>query len=235
MVRLRASLAIPVAMAGSASAQQAVPLLAPGEALVQVSATGEVKGTPDIAMLAVGVSADAATSKAALAANAAKADRLVQALHAAGVADAAMKTSDLSVRPRHPTGKDGEEGDAIIGYRASNRLSLRVPVDTAARVIDALGDAGASEIDGPTFAFADPDRLTGQARDAAVRQAQRRARDYADAFGLKTMRVVRVSERSADVDAASDIVVTGSRVSAPVRPGEQAVRVTVWVDYAMTR
>lgn len=234
MVSARPLTALLLLGATPAVAQQAAPILSPGEALVQVSATGEVKAVPDRATITASVSADAATAKAALAANAAKAQRLLAALRDQGVGVAAIRTSDLSVRPRYRPDKDGDDTDSVIGFRAVNRVSVAVAAADAGRIVDALGDGGATEVGGPDFSFADERDLRTRARALAVEDAQRRGRDYAAAFGMKRLRVTRVSERRAEVDGASDIVVTGSRIASPTVPGERIVSVTVWVDYAIS-
>lgn len=235
MVRLIAIGAGLCALSSVALAQQATPILNPGEALVQVNATGEVRAVPDTAEMSASVTSDALDAKSALAANAVAARRLILALQAGSVAAKDLRTSDLSVRPRYRKAKDGDDTDGLVGYRASNRLMIRSSAADAGRIVELLGTAGASEINGPRFSFADDATYTRRARAMAVRTAQRRASDYADAFGLKTLRVVRVSERHQEAEGGSDIVVTGSRVSSTIQPGEQTIGVTVWIDYAMAR
>ncbi|UIJ44279.1 SIMPL domain-containing protein [Sphingomonas cannabina] len=222
-----------------ASAQTALTTLAPGETLLEVNAAGEAKATPDIAEFSTSVTSDGTTAQAALAANAKVAERLVGAVREAGVADADVRTSDLSVGPRYRPDKDGGETDEIIGYRASNRLSIRIrDIGAAPRVIDALMNAGATGLNGPTFSFSDDAPLKAKARTDAVAAAERQARDYAAALGMRIARVLRVSERSARHDGDNDIIVTGyaaGRAKAPVKPGEQSVAVTVWIDYALAK
>lgn len=228
-----------LATAAPTLAQTAVTPLAPGETLLEVNATGDVKGVPDVAEFSTSVTSDGATAQAALAANSKVAQRLVGAVREAGVTDADVRTSDVSVGPRFRLDKDGDETDEITGYRASNRLTVKVrDVDAAPRVIDALIGAGATGLNGPSFDFNDDAPLKTKARADAVFQADRQARDYAAALGLRVARVLRISERSARNAGGSDIVVTGyanGPARAPVKPGEQLVTVTVWIDYALAK
>jgi uncharacterized protein YggE len=102
------------------------------------------------------------------------------------------------------------------------------------RLVDALVEAGATNLSGPSFRFAHPEEVTARARTAAVGAARQQADDYARAMGMRLGRVLRVSERGIDSDErGSEVVVTGSRIQTPVQPGTQTVRVTVWVDYAL--
>lgn len=225
-----------VAMTLAIAQTAPVPALQGGEILLEVSAEGEAKGIPDIAEFSTGVTSDGGTARAALAANAAVAQRLVAAIELSGIAARDVRTSSVSVRPRFRVEKNGEDSQAILGYRASNQLTVTVrDVAKAPALVDALTAAGATDLDGPSFRFADDVPLTARARGAAVAAARREAADYAAALGMRVGRVLRVSERAARSDGGSDIVVTGSRVAAPIRPGEQAVTVTVWIDFALTR
>ena len=73
---------------------------APSGRTVTVTGTGSVESVPNRAGLSVGVSSDAATAQAALAANADKAASVIDALRAAGVAKADLQTTDVTVSPR---------------------------------------------------------------------------------------------------------------------------------------
>lgn len=147
-----------------------------------------------------------------------------------------VHTDNLAVGPRYRQDKDGDDTEEILGYRATNRLKIRLTdVAIAAAVVDALAEVGATNLSGPTFSFADETAIKARARAEAVRNAQRQAVDYATPFALEIARVVRISERSADIRGGDDIVVTGMRIRStpPLQPGEQEVNVNVWVDYAL--
>jgi uncharacterized protein YggE len=218
-------------------AQPAGPALSPGEALVQVSGTGQVLATPDRAEITTGATGDGTTSERALAASNQVAERLAAALKAAGIAPAQIRSSELRVAPRYRKDKDGEDTDQVDGYRATQQLTTLVSVTAAGQVIDALASAGATDINGPSFSFANDEPLLARARAAAVVKAEAQARDYAAALHLGRLRVIRVSERNLNADTGSDVIVTGSlqrlkRHATSLQPGQQAVTATVWIDYA---
>lgn len=206
------------------------------ETVLAVSATGSVTAVPDIATITVGVTSSRPASTAASRENAEQAQRLIDALHTIRVPDHAIRTTGVTLEAEHGRDKDGDPTDRITGYRASNRLSVRLTdVERTSAVIDALVEAGATDLQGPVFGFADDTPLLARARIDAVRRARIQAEDYARALGLNIARVIRVSERSSadQSDGANDIIVTGTRRSTPVRPGEQRIQVTVWIDYAL--
>ncbi len=224
--------------AGSApSAAQEPPGLRGGETLLEVEAEGVARAVPDVATFTVAVTTDGLAPPAALSANAERTTRLVQAARGAGIPDADLRTEELNVAPRYRE-RDGERTDEIIGYRATSRLRVRVStVARASATLAALVAAGATEVDGPTFTFADPARQTRDARRQAMVEARAQAADYAAALGKRIARVLRVSERRRQSGEGAEIVVTGYRNKAPslvpIVPGEQDTRVTVWVDYAL--
>jgi uncharacterized protein len=236
-----ALLAAAVLLSPAAAAAQAVPItLAPGEVLLQVAAEGEHLARPDVVSVRAGVVTTGRTAKQALAANAELANRLLDAVRAAGVQPRDIRTSELSVSPQFaPERREGPDDEGlrtIVGYFARNTLSLRLrDLTKAPEIVDSLFAAGANEVRGPTFSLSDPAPATRAARQAAVAAAMLEADTYAEALGMKIARVLRVSERGDFRNEDGDtIVVTGSRTrSTPMEPGEIAITGRVWIDYAL--
>lgn len=235
----------------AATAQQAI-VLRPGEVLLEVQAVGEVRSAPDEATIGAGVVTQAPTARAAIEANNVTMQRLVAAIRAAGIEGGALRTRELSVRPRYsrpPRRTDGRGDDPddfaprIVGYDASNRVAAELR-DTARlpALLDAMTGAGANQIDGPNFALADPRPAGLLARQRAVAEARAQAETLAAAAGMRIARTLRISERGGSgryleqtgYDAppnAEEITVTGSRV--PVEVGEITTRAQVSIDYAL--
>lgn len=235
----RLMIAAALCAVGPVEAQERAPLTS-GETLLEVQATGSAGAVPDVANFSTEVTSDGPTAAAALAANNVLANRVIAAARGqVGAARDAVRTDQLSVTPRYKPGRNGDDDDdnrQVIGYRATNRLSVRVTdLAGASKLVDALLAAGATGLSGPDFSFADEKPVTARARADAVRVAQREAADYASALDLRLGRVLRVSERSRSDNGASDIIVTAQRKSAlaPIEPGERTVNVTVWIDYAL--
>ncbi|HEY0085846.1 MAG TPA: SIMPL domain-containing protein [Allosphingosinicella sp.] len=230
------ALAGTLAPAASVSAQDIAISLAPGEVLLKVEAEGVYRARPDLMSVSAGVVTTGRSAKDALAANANLANRLLAAVRASGVEPRDVQTADLQVQPQFAGNRDEDAVRRITGYVARNRLNVTLrDLARAPAIIDGLFQAGANEVEGPTFGFADPAPALGAARVAAVNEAKAEAETYAAALGMRVTRVLRVSERRDFVDNdGGEIVVTGSRISGtPVEPGEIATRVTVWIDYAM--
>src|SRR6187397_1958647 len=127
---------------------------APDTRSVTVTGTASVQAVPNRAGFSAGVSSNAATAQAALAANATKAARIVQALRSGGVNKADLQTQDVSVGPRW-----NEYGEQE-GFTAHSSVQVHVQeVRAAGRLIDAAVAAGASETSGPSFERGDRDAL----------------------------------------------------------------------------
>jgi hypothetical protein len=239
---LTATLAIGLAggLAAPVAAQDPVISLAPGEVLLKIDAEGEYLVRPDMMGISAGVVTTGRTAKEALDANAALANRLVAAVRASGVEPRDVRTSELTVDPQFASDDGAGQGDEdsirrITGYVARNRLALRLrDLRAAAGIVNALFEAGANEVRGPSFGLQDPAPALKGARRSGIAQARVQAETYAEALGMRIARVLRVSERDNSIEEDGTITVTGSRVQpTPIEPGEITVRTHVWIDYAM--
>jgi uncharacterized protein len=232
--------AVALGMMGAAPAagQDVALALAPGETLLKVEAEGEALSRPDMMEIEAAVVTTGSNARDALRANSALAERLIEAVRAAGVEARDVRTSDLSVRPRVKGGEDDDEAarPRILGYLARNSLSVRLrDLARTPEILEALLEAGANEVDGPTFRLADPKSALEAARRDAIAKARAEAETYSDALGMRIARVLNVSERREDYGRGGEIIVTGTRRNngPPVEPGELATEVTVWIDYAL--
>ena len=66
---------------------------------LQANGSGEVMVTPDIAVVTIGVTTQAAEASAALSANAADLTKAIAAIRAAGIADKDIATAGFSIDP----------------------------------------------------------------------------------------------------------------------------------------
>ncbi|MCP9222989.1 SIMPL domain-containing protein [Erythrobacter sp. LQ02-29] len=234
-----------LAIPAGVSAQSA-EMLAPGQTLLQVQATGESYAAPDMASVSGGVVTFAATSREAASSNADAMNTVVAALRKAGVAARDIQTQNLSLNPEYNYNRSEGQPPAITGYQATNSVTVRVrDVKKASDLLTVMFDAGANNVSGPNFSLSDDTDAVAKARTAAVAEAKAEAEAYAAAFDMKVVRVIRISERSQSAQY-EPIIVTGSRIGAPPPPpppppvsapavevGEMQQSVTLFVDYAL--
>ncbi|MBA3787506.1 MAG: SIMPL domain-containing protein, partial [Actinobacteria bacterium] len=114
---------------------------------ITVQGSGTVTSVPDRAQLSFGVETQAATAKAALAANSAEMRKVIAALKAAGAND--VQTQSVSLYPRYAD-STGSVSGGVQGYVAQNSVSATIrELDRAGAVIDAAVGAGANQVSGP--------------------------------------------------------------------------------------
>ena len=160
---------------------------------LDVVATGQVTRVPDIVSISVGIQTDAATASEAIRANGASVDQLRQALGRAGIAPRDVQTQWVNLDARWTHRSNGPP--IFAGYRVDHWLNVRFrDVANAGRILDTLVAAGATEIDGPNFEFADAGAAQDEARLAALAAARGRADLYAGSLGMRVVRVLSVSE-----------------------------------------
>jgi uncharacterized protein len=201
--RLLAPLALTLALPGVAMAQNASsgPVVAAGNTLLSVSAEGHTSRVPDLAVFTAGVTSQGATAGEALSANSAAMNRVVQALKRAGIVDRDIQTSNLNLNPVYapqrqlPDGTIDPPQPRIAGYQVSNQVTVRQRnLAQFGRVIDTLVEAGANQVNGPSFQMDDGDAAADEARGDAMRRARARADLYARAAGLRVVRILSISE-----------------------------------------
>ena len=229
----------------AALAQTAPPVtIAPGNTLLTVSADGRSVRTPDLAVFTAGVTSQAKTAGAALSANAADMNRVVSALKQAGIADRDIQTSNLSLNPvyappvQRPDGQYEQGEQKIVGYTVNNTVTVRQrKLSEFGRVIDTLVEAGANQVNGPSFQMDEPDAATDEARLAAMKKARARAELYARAAGLRVVRILSISESGGYTPGPPVVFARMAADSAaapsPVAAGEIQLNATVTVLFEL--
>ena len=226
------ALAVLTVLAPSAAAQDEPPRR------IVVTGTGEATARPDIAVISAGVVVQGGTASAALADNVRAMNAVLQQLRTSGLADADVQTSEFSVTPlyeRQPPERETTAPPRIIGYQVSNRVTARVrDIDRLGAVLDALVNAGATNVDGPWFDIADPEQVLGQARDAAVADALARARRYAAAAGVRLGEIILIEETGAFVPPPRPMMrAEAMAADVPIAPGQTELSASVTITFAI--
>jgi uncharacterized protein YggE len=230
----------PSLLPGRAPALQPGPTLAADassttpEHTNSVSGTGKVVISPDIADVRLGVSVTKPTVAEARSSAASIMTAVIDAIRKAGVADADLKTSVLSLSPAYDYPAGGGT-PRLKGYTISNAVVATIrSLETAGAVIDGAMAAGATTMDGITFRVADPARAEEQARQAAMAQAKSKAQTLATAAGVAIEGVATISESSSGSPypiAYSPAAGVAKDAATPVQAGTNEVTVTVTVVY----
>jgi uncharacterized protein len=235
-IRHRAALAAPIValtlVAAPALAETALAETAP-PASITVTGEATVSVAPDLAQIDGGVTSEAKTAREASDANNAAMGKVLLALKGAGIDEKDFQTSRLALQPQSaPTRPNGPP--AIVGYRASNRVTIRLrDVTKVASVIDTLVGAGANDIGGINFMVSNASKHLDDAREQAVADARRKAEIYAKAAGVALGAPLSVSEEGNAVPVPYRKMSVGIAAATPVAQGEETLQVTVSVSWAI--
>jgi hypothetical protein len=200
---------------------------------ISVAGTGIVTTVPDVADLHVGVVIQRATVKEARAAAATAMDGVVKALRAAGVAEADIRTTTLSLQPVYDYNTNGK-APKITGYEMRNGVVATVrDLEKLADAVDGALVSGGSTLDGITFRVEDPSGAEGQARTQAMKQARAKADALASAAGVSIIGVATISEQSAPTPWPVPYAgaLRADEASTPILPGTSEISVSVSVVY----
>jgi uncharacterized protein YggE len=212
----------------------AAPALAQTAPPSMISVTGEatVSAAPDLAQIDAGVTSEAKTAREASDANNAAMGKVLLALKGASIDEKDFQTSRLSLQPQIAPNRSGPV--AIVGYRASNQVSIRLrDVTKVASVIDTLVSAGANDLGGIHFTVSQASKLLDEAREQAIADARRKAEIYAKAAGVTLGAPLSISEGGGPGPIPYRKMAAGMAASAPVAQGEETLQVTVSVSWAI--
>src|SRR5882672_1577857 len=160
MMRLRfGALLIAAAVAGVlvSAVAEAQTSVAADERLLTVSGEGSVEGTPDIALITLGVVSEAPAARGALSANSQSMNRILGALKDGGIEPRDLQTSGFSVEPVYSQPPADHDTSAqfepeIVGYRVRNNVTLRIrDLKRVGPLLDEVVTLGANSITGPSF------------------------------------------------------------------------------------
>jgi uncharacterized protein YggE len=199
----------------------------PSSSGITVNGTGSVSVVPDRASFTFGSVSQAETAAEALRASAESVTRIVDALRRAGVTKADLQTAEVSLEPRL-----NANGDAVVGYTATNSVTATVrKLADAGGVVDAAVAAGANQVYGPNLVASDQDASYGKALEAAVADARKKAELLASTAGTTLGRITSIVETGGTPQPL--FAVGAAQDSTPIQPGTQALEAGVTVTFAV--
>ncbi len=167
--------------------------------------------------------------------NNAQAQKVIDALKAAGIADKDIQTTNFSIYPQQEYDTEGKP-TGKIKYIVDNSVFVTVrDITKVGDVLDATVKAGANSISGIQFDVADKTAALSDAREAAVNDAKVKAEELASAAGVSLGEVQTISEYTSggpqpmyDMRAAAPMA---EAASVPVQAGQMLLTVDVNMVY----
>lgn len=216
----------------AAGAQEAGPALAEAARQVTVTGTGSEARAPDMAVLRLGVSAEADEAAAAMGQAAEAMQGIMAVLKEAGIDPRDIQTSQLTLAPLREGRSDPGAPLPPLRFRADSRLQVRLrELDRLGELLDAVVQDGANAFDGLSFALQDPEPARDAARRAAVADAMRKARLYAEAAGVELGPVLSISEAGGGGPGPVPMMMEARAM--PVAEGEVSYDAAVTMVFAL--
>ncbi len=204
---------------------------------IWVNGEGKVTAEPDVAILSVGIESQAISVAEAQSQASGAMDKVMAALKNGGVAGKDIQTQYLNIQ-KVTRWDNTKQQEIVTGYRVTNMVTARIrEVNRAGTIIDAVAAAGGdlTRIESIGFTIDNPAPYQEQARQKAVADAAAKAKQLANAAGVKLGKPVYISESSYSPGPIyRDVAVkaeSGSGTTTPVSPGEMEITTNVQINY----
>lgn len=225
---------------GAAVAQQGAPA-ADTVRTINVSGTGQIEASPDVAVVSLGVQAEADTASDAITEVSEQIQNVISATVDAGVAEEDIQTQVLQLQPVYqqpqPQGQEEPGQPELTGYRASNILRIRTSdLDNLGSLLDTVVDAGVNTIDSINFQVSNPEEVASQAREQAVQDAIDKAQQLTNLTETELGPVMSITEldTGGPVPRFSAVQESAADVSAvPISPGTVTIESRVNITWQL--
>lgn len=175
-----------------------VPAMSAEAERIVVMGEGRAAAEPDMAIIDLGLRAEAPTAREASARLAAALETVLAGIEAEGVAARDVRTVSLLLQPLWDQRPGGQGPPRIRGQVASSVLRIRLrDLDRLGGVLDRVVADGVGQVSGLQLALQDPAPLDEAARRAAVADARLRAETYSEAAGAALGRLLEIAELEA--------------------------------------
>lgn len=219
---------------------------------ISFNGEGKVAAKPDMAVLYVSILTEAKISKEAQNTNTKKSNAVVDFLKKNDVEEKDIKTSSYYVNPNYyypkvyPTVERTEsqiypplppvpDTPRIIGYTVDHTLEVKVRnLEKAGDILDGAVAAGANRVSGPNFQIDEQEKLQLEARQKAIVDARKKARDLEKQLGIKLGKIINFYESGGYPISIfqEKTLPTGAGGDAPTLPiGENEITVNVTLTY----
>lgn len=232
-----ASLVLALSLVGcGGSMHGGTMVLREGQEGIQVVGEGKAEAHPDRARFDVGVEARRPTVAEAREAGAAAQQRVIDALHAAGVAEDDVQTSHLSVQPDYEYTQAGQH---LLGYTARNTVEVRVrALDHLSDAVDAAVRAGGDDVrlSGIRFEVSDPETARAAAREEAMAHARATAEQLARLAGVELGEPISIQESTTEGGGGPVPMMMraqAAETATPIEAGTTEIRVELNVRWAI--
>ena len=229
-----------------------------GPATINVSGTGDIVATPDIATFDFTVTNEATSVADAQTKTTAKMNSITDFLKKNNIAAADIQTTDYSLYPQYeyqnyacpaydsvssgsvssgvmiPTPVCPPSKSVLTGYNVSESITVKIrDLSTAGTILSGIGEFGVTNVSGLSFTEDNVDALTKQAEQKAISDAKTNASALARNLGVKIVRLVSYSNQSQGPVMYAVAMASNSKASAvpEISAGQNKITANVTLVY----
>ena len=201
-----------------------------------VDGEGKVTAIPDTAEINLGIQVNKSTVEAAQKEANEKINKINDELKKLGIEEKYIKTINYSLYPEY----DYRAGQKIVGYNINITLKIKVKdFDKINQVIDTATSLGTNQIGNLSFTIDDEklEELKMEARKQAIEKAKKKAKEIANAGGLRLGRIVNISESTPSDSYPTPLLRetgiggTAEEQKTEIQPGESEITISVVLSY----
>ena len=202
---------------------------------VTFSGQGKVLAKADVAIIDFSIVTEASSSKVAQDNNSNKSKAVTDFLKTEDVDSKDIKTTAYNIYPQY----DYTNGRSVLrGYQVNQTTEVKVrDLDKVDEILAGVVTAGANQVNQFQLTIDNPEKLQEQAREAAIKDAQAKAKVLEDQLDIHLGRIINFSEGS-DSSIPRPIYMDSTKAmgmgggAAPeISTGENEVSVTVSITY----
>ena len=217
-----------------------LPQNAPHE--ISVTGQGKTFTKPDIAIVTLGVTSQAAKSQDAVNANNQKMDVITKAVKNLGVEDKDIQTTLYNLNPIYGSSGPVTYGfpvqqNKITGYELQQQIEVKVRnFDKINDILDSATTNGANTVGNLQFTVDDMEKARADARAKAIAQAKEKATLLIGQTGLQLEKLVDISEGYASnpqpmYAQAAGIMDKSASIAPSIQTGQMEVDSNVTLTY----
>jgi uncharacterized protein len=216
----------------------------PSEPVISVRGEAVLEVDPEIAVIRVMVTARDKDRRRALDLLTDRNHRLTALISGYGDAVEEVRSDPVHVAPEL---RDARGREKVAGYAAAAGLTLTVAdLSVLGELVPRLADEDMVTVAGPSWRLRPASPAYRRARLAAARDATRRAREYAEAFGGQLAGLIQAADTGMLTEAEPRVMLSAARHAANVAmmddqgeefdffPAKQTVRASVEARFTMT-
>lgn len=202
---------------------------------IWVSGTGRITVTPDMGLLDLGIEARAETVARASEQAAVAMKDVRNVLTNSGIEEEDIRTTFFNIQPEY-VWNESKRKQEIASYRVTNTLNIKVrDPEEMGPLIDKIATAGGdlTRINSVQFTPSETEHLASKAREAAVKQALAKARQFAQLTNVTLGKLAYITESDANVPIVQDfgiqerMALASAAPQTPISQGQTDITVTI--------